>query len=202
MFEVTVAEGYELVSVKVDGVVVTAEGGKYTGRIAGNTLIFVETKVIGAKDPVVVGSLTFPATKQDSVGAYTKTWAASNDYSAWSIANFNNNNNGWSFIKCGNKTAASVASIVNTTAITDAITKINVKFSSIGNVNSIKLIVAKDAACTDIVETIDGSTSAKDQVFNITTPTAGLYYKLVIDCSKASKNGPVVLTQIDYYAVK
>lgn len=204
VFEVTVAEGYELVSVKVDGVVVTAESGKYTGRIAGNTLILVETKVAGAKDPVVVGSLTFPATKQDSVGSYSKTWTASNDYSAWSISNFNNNKNDatWTYIKCGSKNAASIASIVNTTAIADAITKINVKFSSIGNVNSIKLIVAKDAACTDIVETIDGSTSAKDQVFNITTPTAGLYYKLVIDCSKASKNGPVVLTQIDYYAVK
>lgn len=204
VFEVTVAEGYELVSVKVDGVVLTAENGKYTGRIAGNTLISVETKVVGAKDPVVVGSLTFPAKTQEKVGAYTKTWAASNDYSAWSISNFNNNNNDakWTYIKCGSKNAASVASIVNTTAIADAITKINVKFSAIGNVNSIKLIVAKDAACTDVVETIDGSTSAKDQVFNITTPTAGLYYKLVIDCSKASGNGPVVLTQIDYYAVK
>lgn len=204
VFEVTVAEGYELVSVKVDGVVVTAESGKYTGRIAGNTVILVETKVAGAKDPVVVGSLTFPATKQDSVGSYSMTWTASNDYSAWSISNFNNNKNDatWTYIKCGSKNAASIASIVNTTAIADAITKINVKFSSIGNVNSIKLIVAKDAACTDIVETIDGSTSAKDQVFNITTPTAGLYYKLVIDCSKASKNGPVVLTQLDYYAVK
>ena len=204
VFEVKVAEGYELVSVKVDGVVLTAENGKYTGRIAGNTLIFVETKVIGAKDPVVVGSLTFPAKTQEKVGAYTKTWAASNDYSAWSISNFNNNNNDakWTYIKCGSKNAASVASIVNTTAIADAITKINVKFSAIGNVNSIKLIVAKDAACNDVVETIDGSTSAKDQVFNITTPTAGLYYKLVIDCSKANSNGPVVLTQLDYYAVK
>ena len=203
-FAVTVAEGYELVSVKVNGTAVEAVEGKYTGTISGNTIVLVETKVAGAKDPVVVGSLTFPATKQDSVGSYSKTWTASNDYSAWSISNFNNNNNDatWTYIKCGSKNAASVASIVNTTAIADAITKINVKFSSIGNVNSIKLIVAKDAACTDIVETIDGSTSAKDQVFNITTPTAGLYYKLVIDCSKASKNGPVVLTQLDYYAVK
>lgn len=61
MFEVTVAEGYELVSVKVDGVVVTAEGGKYTGRIAGNTLISVETKVAGAKDPVLAATLDFTA---------------------------------------------------------------------------------------------------------------------------------------------
>lgn len=59
----TVAEGYELVSVKVDGVVVTAESGKYTGRIAGNTLIFVETKAIGAKEPTLAATMTFDANK-------------------------------------------------------------------------------------------------------------------------------------------
>ena len=203
VFEVTVAEGYELVSVKVDGVVVTAESGKYTGRIAGNTLIFVETKVIGAKDPVVVGSLTFPAKTQEKVGAYTKTWAASNDYSAWSIANFNNNNSGWSHIRAGSKNAASVASIVNSTAITEAITKIAVTFDRIGSVNSVKLIVAKDAACTDVVETIEGSaTQDGEQIFKISNPAAGLYYKLVVDCQKASGNGTVQISKIDYYAVK
>lgn len=203
VFEVTVAEGYELVSVKVDGVVVTAESGKYTGRIAGNTLIFVETKVIGAKDPVVVGSLTFPATKQDSVGSYTATWTASNDYSAWSIANFNNNQNKWNSIKCGRKEYASVASIVNTVALTDAITKISVNFKSISKVNSVKLVVASDAACTEIIETIDGSTTQTgEQIFNISKPAANLYYKLIIDCDITGKNGNIEITKLDYYAVK
>lgn len=63
VFEVTVTEGYELVSVKVDGVVVTAEGGKYTGRIAGNTLIFVETKVAGAQLPTLAATMTFDSNK-------------------------------------------------------------------------------------------------------------------------------------------
>lgn len=203
VFEVTVAEGYELVSVKVDGVVVTAEGGKYTGRIAGNTLIFVETKVAGAKDPVVVGSLTFPAKTQDSVNDYVSTWSATNDFSKWTLTNFNNNNNNvkWTYVRAGSKSAASVASIVNSTALTDAITKIAVTFDKIASVNSVKLIVAKDAACTDVVETIDGSVKSGEQIFNISKPTAGLYYKLVIDCQKAS-NGTVQISKIDYYAVK
>ena len=76
-------------AVKVDGVVLTAENGKYTGRIAGNTLIFVETKVAGAKDPVVVGSLTFLAPTQDSVNDYVSTWSAANDFSKWTLVNFN-----------------------------------------------------------------------------------------------------------------
>ena len=83
MFEVTVAEGYELVSVKVDGVVVTAESGKYTGRIAGNTLISVETKVAGAKDPVLAATLDFTAQSYTNaqvvssltVSEYTVTFA-------------------------------------------------------------------------------------------------------------------------------
>lgn len=36
-FKVTVEEGYELVAVKVNGAVVTAENGVYTSKISGNT---------------------------------------------------------------------------------------------------------------------------------------------------------------------
>ena len=202
-FAVTVEEGYELVSVKVNGTAVEAVEGKYTGTISGNTIVLVETKVIGAKDPVVVGSLTFPATTQENCNGYTATWAASNSYSAWTIANFNNFDGGWKYIRAGSKKAASVASIVNSTAITDAITKIAVTFDKIGSVNSVKLIVAKDAACTDVVETIEGSATQKgEQIFNITTPTAGLYYKLIVDCKQASGNGTVQISKLDYYAVK
>ena len=208
VFEVNVAEGYELVSVKVDGVVVTAENGKYTGRIAGNTLISVETKVAGAKDPVVVGSLTFLAPTQDSVNDYVSTWSATNDFSKWTLTNFNNNNNNtkWTYVRAGSKSAASVASIVNATAMTDAITKIAVTFDKISLVNSVKLIVARDAACTDVVETVEGSATQKgEQIFNISNPTGGLYYKLVIDCQQSNKtagNGTVQISKIDYYAVK
>ena len=53
------------------------------------------------------------------------------------------------------------------------------------------------------METIEGSaTQDGEQIFNITTPAAGLYYKLVVDCQKASGNGTVQISKIDYYAVK
>ena len=60
-FAVTVAEGYELVSVKVNGTAVEAVEGKYTGTISGNTIVLVETKVAGAKDPVLAATLDFTA---------------------------------------------------------------------------------------------------------------------------------------------
>ena len=48
-FEVTVENGYEIVAVKVNGVAVTSAEGKYTGTIAGETTITVETAEEGAK---------------------------------------------------------------------------------------------------------------------------------------------------------
>ncbi len=89
-FAVTVAEGYELVSVKVNGTAVEAVEGKYTGTISGNTIVLVETKVAGQADPIVVGSLTFLAPTQDSVNDYVSTWSAANDFSKWTLVNFNN----------------------------------------------------------------------------------------------------------------
>ncbi len=56
VFTVSVSEGYELIAVKVNNVVVTpAADGNYTGTINGDTTILVETKVAGAADPVEEG---------------------------------------------------------------------------------------------------------------------------------------------------
>ena len=59
-FKVSVTEGYEIVCVKVNGVEITPNNDVYTATISGNTIIFVETKVKGAKDPESIVSLTFP----------------------------------------------------------------------------------------------------------------------------------------------
>ena len=58
-FTVAVSEGYELVSVKVNGVVVEAVDGTYTATFKGNLSVLVETKEVGAVDPVVVATFTF-----------------------------------------------------------------------------------------------------------------------------------------------
>lgn len=50
-FSVVLADGYELVSVKVNGASVTDVNGVYTGVVKGATTVKVETKQIGAADP-------------------------------------------------------------------------------------------------------------------------------------------------------
>lgn len=60
-FTVAVAEGYQLVSVKVNGDAVTATEGKYTVAVEGNIVITVATAEAGAALPKVLAAFTFEA---------------------------------------------------------------------------------------------------------------------------------------------
>ena len=205
-FEVAVTTGYEIVSVKVNGKTVEAVEGKYTGTISGVTTITVETKVAGAADPVVVATATFGAsTNSKSVGGYTTSWEATCNGVTFSIANFNNNNNGWEFIRCGSKKAASVASIATKAAMANAITKVVVTLDSVtvDSVNSIKLLVASDANFNNIVETVDGTVAQGEMTFNVAEANraANLYYKVVFDCKVGKGNGFVQVSKVEFYGL-
>lgn len=103
---------------------------------------------------------------------------------------------------------------MNDAAFTKAVTKVVVKISEakqLDKVNSINLVVAKDKACKDIVETVAGietvagsfgkeTTFADDLIFNITAPAKNLFYKLVIDMKGGSENGFIHVDAVNYYA--
>lgn len=103
---------------------------------------------------------------------------------------------------------------MNDAAFTEAVTKVVVKISEakqLDKVNSINLVVAKDKACKDIVETVAGietvagsfgeeTTFADDLTFNITAPAKNLFYKLVIDMKGGSENGFIHVDAVNYYA--
>ena len=179
-----------------------------------NLLVLVSAAVM-AQNETVWKSLTFPdENKNDNkCQGYTKTWTAKIGDATWSVSNFNNNNWSWKHIRCGRKNAASVASIMNDAAFTKAVTKVVVKISEakqLDKVNSMNLVVAKDKACNDIVETVAGietvagslgkeTTFADDLTFNITAPAKNLFYKLVIDMKGGSENGFIHVDGIDYY---
>lgn len=179
-----------------------------------NLLVLVSAAVM-AQNETVWKSLTFPdENKNDNkCQGYTKTWTAKIGDATWSVSNFNNNNWSWKHIRCGRKNAASVASIMNDAAFTKAVTKVVVKISEakqLDKVNSVNLVVAKDKACNDIVETVAGietvagsfgkeTTFADDLTFNVTKPAKDLFYKLVIDMKGGSENGFIHVDGIDYY---
>lgn len=204
-FKVTVEEGYELVAVKVNGAVVTAENGVYTSKISGNTKILVETKKAGEKQETVVATTTFSADNNSGpISSYTDTWKVTCDGLVWSVENFNNNKNGWDFVRAGSKKFASVAALSTDAAMADAITKVVVTLNKAdaSKVNSFKLIVASDADFTNVVEEVELTIAAGENTFALTNPTANCYYKLVIDCQQGTVNGFVELAKVQYFAVK
>lgn len=204
-FKVTVEEGYELVAVKVNGEVVKAENGVYTSKISGNTKILVETKKVGEKQETVVATTTFSADNNSGpISSYTDTWKVTCDGLVWSVENFNNNKNGWDFVRAGSKKFASVAALSTDAAMADAITKVVVTLNKAdaSKVNSFKLIVASDADFTNVVEEVELTIAAGENTFALTNPTANCYYKLVIDCKQGTANGFVELAKVQYFAVK
>lgn len=180
-----------------------------------NLLVLVSAAVM-AQNETVWKSLTFPDENKNNNKCqnYTTTWTAKIGDTTWSVSNFNNNKWSWKHIRCGRKNNNSVASIINDAAFTKAVTKVVVKISEakqLDKVNSVNLVVAKDKACKDIVETVAGietvagsfgkeTTFADDLTFNITAPAKNLFYKLVIDMKGGSENGFIHVDAVNYYA--
>lgn len=198
------AEGFRLASVTIgEGAADTSFAGKtsFELTITADTTFAVAFAEIPA-GPVVVASLTFPDGNSGPISSYTDNWFATCNGIKFNISNFNNNKNGWNFIKCGRKNNASVASIATDAAFTDAITKITIDFDKVSSVNSAKIIVASDAAFSKDLQEIDFTSALKAGKVDvsITTPTANCFYKIVFDCASASGNGPVVIKSVDYIA--
>ncbi len=152
-------------------------------------------------------TLSFPDDNKGTNGvqAYDKTWTAKIGDFSWEIENFNNNKwNKWKQIRAGRKENASIARITNATPFDKAIGKIVVDVEEdvpAKNVNSIYLLVASDAACSNVLEKVKLVYYLKgDFVFNISAPQANLYYSLVFDLTnKSSANGFVRVKKVEYY---
>ena len=149
-------------------------------------------------------TLTFSKeTNGKGISSYTETWTATIDEFTWSIANFNNNNNGWQYIKCGSKKNPSVASITNTTAFDQPVSRVAVTIDNVtaANVNSIKLTVHAGDVSSEATETIVAPEIKKGTLeFDIAHPDAANVLQLVFDCKKGSANGIVQVSKVEYYA--
>ena len=159
----------------------------------------------------VYKTLSFPDDNKanNKVQVYTSTWTAKIGSDSWSIVNFNNNKweNSWTYIKCGNKGSASIATLTNTTAFDKAITKVVVnasKIKSVSNINSIKLETSKQANFSSIAETVtleENNIKQGNLTFKLSAPIENGYYRLTFDCQKTSKTntGNVQVDQVEYY---
>ncbi|NPD82687.1 hypothetical protein HPS57_11995 [Prevotella sp. PINT] len=148
-------------------------------------------------------TLKFPAQGGEKINGYTDAWTATQGTDTWTIANFNTYQNGWTYIKCGRRNNASVASIATDFAMDKAIGNVMVSVDKIlatDKVKSINLVVASDAAFNTVVATVPASSiEAGDMQFKVAEPKAGLYYKLVFDCAGHSANGIIQISKVQYF---
>lgn len=135
------------------------------------------------------------------VSSYTDSWSSTNQGFTVNLTNFNNNNNGWSYVKCGSKKGDSTAIIETDSEIDKAITKVVVRVDActVDNVNSFKLYVSSNSEYSEDLQTITETISAGDITFNIPNPDENLFYKIEVDCKQSSNNGIVQISKVDYY---
>lgn len=152
--------------------------------------------------------LTFPDGNQKSVNNYTSTWQAIVDSYTYTLVNFNNNQNKWSYVKCGREKDPSVASISNDTPM-PKLTSIEVNADKLNasKVNSIELSIYSDAdQATLVAEGIAPKNGISMGILTFEIPAeyqkANQYYKLTFDCAVAGSNGPVQISKISYIAAE
>jgi len=151
----------------------------------------------------VYKTLSFPDdnSANNKLSAYDQTWTAVIGSDSWEIGNFNNNswNSSWSYIKCGRKNNASVATITTGAAIDKAITKVVVTIDAItaSKINSIKLSTSNNGSSWTEAGSFSKAIGA--QTVTLSSPTANLYYKLEFDCASGSSNGLVTVSKVEYY---
>ena len=152
--------------------------------------------------------LTFPDGNQKSVNNYTSTWQAIVDSYTYTLVNFNNNQNGWSYVKCGRKENPSVASISNDTPMPELTSiEVNADKLNVSKINSIELSIYSDAAQTALIaDGIEPKNGIATGILTFEIPAeyqkANQYYKLTFDCAVAGSNGPVQISKISYIAAE
>ncbi len=148
-----------------------------------------------------VFELTFPDGNSKEISSYTDTWEVTLNDFTWTISNFNNNKNLWSYIKCGRKNNASVASIATAAPISKKVAKVSVTVDrclKTSAVNSAILQVATDSQFEDIQETVSLPIAEGVMDYVINAPIAGGYYKLVYDCGAHTANGIIQISKVVY----
>lgn len=163
--------------------------------------IVVFAHVNANADSVYKTALFGSAYNSKTVSSYTDEWYATNDGFMVRLNNFNNNNSNWSYVKCGRKNNASVATIT-AGPIDKAISKVVVTIDAItvANVNSAKVLVSSNADMSSAQEVVASDLAVGEVTFDTSSKSsANQYYQLVFDCKSATGNGFVQISKVEYY---
>lgn len=200
----TPKEGYKVSSIKVNDQALTVADdntAEFTAEL--NNKVVVEFVSDSAPVAKVYNVLFNKDNNKDKVGGYENEWTNVSDGITYNVKNCNNNNNGWDFIRIGSKKNASVGSIATASPFVEAIAESTIKIDAVTStsINSIKLLVSTSKDFTTGTATYNVNVAEGEQTTKITTPVANAYYRYVIDCKKASKNGPIQISKITFTTV-
>lgn len=153
-------------------------------------------------DETLYTCLFGPDYNQQAVNNYTTVWQTANDGMTWNIGYFNNNNNGWEFIRGGRKSDPTDAFISTATAMAGNISEIVLSYNkwNASYVTSLTLLVADNADFSNATEiAIENPTSASGElVFQIDNPSDNHYYKISLPTVAGGSNGFVEISKIEY----
>ena len=164
------------------------------------TFLVVSIGVMWGEDQVYKTALFGSSYNSKGVNAYTGvSFSSTNNGFTVDVANANNYNNGWGYIKIGGKNGAYTGSITTNATIDKAITKVNLTIDAItaNNVTSITLKTSSNGSSWS-----DAGTFAKEvgtKTVTLSSPTTNLFYKIEAVCTQGSSNGLVTISKVEYY---
>lgn len=210
----TPKEGYKVSSIKVnDQALTVAEDNTAEFTAELNNKVVVEFVSESAPVAKVYNVLFNKGNNKNRISGYENKWTNESDDIIYNVVNCNNNNTGegqpgkpeWNYIRIGSKKKAYVGSITTASAFAEAIAESAITIDKgvvTNDINSIKLLVStSENFTTDTTTSYDVKVAEGEQTTKIKTPVANAYYRYVIDCKIASKNGPIQISKITFTTV-
>ena len=157
-----------------------------------------------AAEPYKVLSFPDENKANNGINDYTSSWEAKVGTDTWTITNFNNYQwNGWTYIRCGSKKVASIATI-KSPIFDEEIGCVVVTFDKVtaANVNSISVTFeTTDEDAPKSSYNVDATPKVGEIIFkNTDLPDNKVKCTLTVNCKKSS-NGTVQISKIEYYKV-
>ena len=123
------------------------------------------------------------------------------------IFGFNNNNwSGWTYVRCGHKKNDVTATITTADPFAFAISKVEMDVDTYDSskysqyVNSTRLEISSSADFSTDVETVEIELAKGTNVFEIASPAANKYYRIVVETTGSGTNGFIQVSKISYIA--
>lgn len=199
----TPKEGYKVSFIKVNDQALTlAEDNTAEFTAELNNKVVVE--FVSESAPVAkVYTVSFVKANNEPVNGYNFTWKNTSDNLKFTIANGNNFDGAWDYVRFGTKKGDSTGTITTDSPFAEAIAEsaITIDKVTIASIDSIKLFVSTSADFKTNTTSYNVNVAEGKQITKITTPVANAYYKYEIKCKKASKNGIIQISKITFTTV-